>query len=85
VRYRVLDYVTNQFSLNILDGGIHNPTKRTCPTPLTGGTGTYSYACRMTADQVRDWGLALGPNGCALLMWRHDATFISKPDNVQAF
>jgi len=80
-----LDGVAMAFSLNLLDGGIHNSTTRTCPIPLTGGTGTYSYACRMTAAQVRDWGLALGPSGCALLMWRHDATFVSKPDNMQAF
>jgi hypothetical protein len=75
------------FSLNILDGG----TEVTgCPEPQTGGPGTYvipgrtDAPCRMTATQVRDWGKTLGVAGCALLMWRYDTTFMSRPDNLQA-
>jgi hypothetical protein len=78
------------FSLNILDGGIHNWTTKTCPTwggptVATGGRGTHSIACRMTANQVRDWGTALGQAGCALLMWKYDAAFMSNWSNQQAF
>jgi hypothetical protein len=50
----------------------------------TGGFGTFPPTCRMTADQVRDWGKVLGSAGCALTMWRYDATFLFKPDNAQA-
>jgi hypothetical protein len=39
----------------------------------------------MTADQVRDWGMVLGPAGCALTMWRYDPVFMANPENVQAF
>jgi len=80
-----LDGVAVAFGLNILDGGIHNNTTKLCPIPLTGGYGTFVPACRMTASQVRSWGLTLGPAGCALFMWRYDATFFSKWANVQAF
>jgi PKD repeat protein len=73
------------FSMNILDGGILNWTTRDCPIPLTGGFGTYSPTCRMTADQVRDWGRTLGVAGCAMNMWRYDAAFMAKAENQQAF
>jgi PKD repeat protein len=73
------------FSINILDGGILNWTTRDCPIPLTGGFGTYSPTCRMTADQVRDWGRILGVAGCAMNMWRYDQAFMAKPENQQAF
>ncbi len=39
----------------------------------------------MTAEQVRDWGLVLGPAGCGLTMWRYDPDFMASPENVQAF
>jgi hypothetical protein len=51
----------------------------------TGGRGTFPPTCRMTAGQVRNWGKVLGTAGCGLTMWRYDATFLSKPDNAQAF
>jgi hypothetical protein len=51
----------------------------------TGGRGPFAPTCRMTASQVRDWGKVLGGAGCALTMWRYDATFVSKPDNMRAF
>jgi hypothetical protein len=75
------DGVAIMFSLNILDGGTE---LRGCPVPLTGGRGTYSPSCRMTPAQVREWGLALGPAGCALLLWRFDNVFLSKAANMQA-
>ena len=38
----------------------------------------------MTATQIRDWGKALGPAGCAMLMWRYDSLAMGREDNVQA-
>jgi hypothetical protein len=75
------------FSMNILNGGIQalRDGSWNCPLTTTGGRGTYEPNCRMTAEQVRTVGLTLGPAGCGLLMWRYDADFMSKPDNVQAF
>jgi hypothetical protein len=73
------------FALNVLDGGIVNWKTKACPTPLTGGRGTYSPACRMSASQVRDWGRVLGPAGCGLIVWKFDRTFMSKAANIQAF
>jgi hypothetical protein len=80
------DGIAIAFSLNILDGGIPRERKgEPCPIPETGGDGTSGKACRMTADQVREWGLALGPAGCALTMWRYDPGFMADPKNIQAF
>jgi hypothetical protein len=39
----------------------------------------------MTAQQVREWGMVLGAAGCALTMWRYDATFMAKTENQEAF
>jgi hypothetical protein len=39
----------------------------------------------MTADQVTRSGLALGPSGCGLFMWRYDASFWERADNQAAF
>ncbi len=76
------------FSLNILDGGIQDTNNNgawECPTPSTEGQGTYSPNCRMTADQVRTFGLTLGAAGCGLTMWRYDAAFMARADNQAAF
>jgi hypothetical protein len=114
-RYRVVDYVRNQynwwitkgdvaawrdqvlaqakldgvgvaFSMNILDGGQPAPRDGTwtCPSGTSEGRGTRGPACRMTAAQIRDWGKALGPSGCALLMWRYDSEAMERPENVDA-
>ncbi|HET9041022.1 MAG TPA: hypothetical protein VFN40_12670 [Gemmatimonadales bacterium] len=114
-RYRVVDYVLNQynywvtdgdvaawrekvlaqakldgvgvgFSMNILDGGEPAPRNGAwnCPTGTSAGHGTHEPACRMTATQIRDWGKALGPSGCVMMMWRYDSTAMTRPDNVQA-
>ncbi|MFL5404172.1 MAG: hypothetical protein ACJ8BF_15320 [Gemmatimonadales bacterium] len=72
------------FSMNILNGGIQDPTG-ICPQPLTGGLGTQGINCRMTSQQVRDWGILLGSAGCALIMWRYDSAFMVDPGNQQAF
>jgi hypothetical protein len=114
-RYRVVDYVLNQynywvtdgnvaawrdkvlaqakldgvavaFSMNILDGGqtAAHDGAWSCPTRTAAGHGTHDPACRMTATQIRDWGQALGPAGCAMLMWRYDSLAMGREDNVQA-
>jgi hypothetical protein len=72
------------FSLNLLDGGFQDKTG-----PLdcagTGGLGTHGVNCRMTPENVVEWGGVLGPSACALLSWRYDATFMAKPENQAAF
>jgi hypothetical protein len=73
------------FALNVLNGGEYSGKTKACPIPLTGGHGTYSPACKMTASQVRNWGLTLGPHGCAMSLWEFDEEFMTKPDNMQAF
>ena len=76
--------VTPMFSLNLLNGGVRDQTGAwDCPN--TGGKGTRTSFCRMTADQVRTYGKAVGPSGCAMLMWRYDDAFMAKSANVSAF
>jgi hypothetical protein len=70
------------FSINLLDGGTIVPG---CPIPQTGGTGTYSNRCRVTAAQLEAWATVLGPAGCAFTMWQYDSTFMSSTDNQRAF
>jgi len=80
------DGVAVAFSLNILDGGQTAPRDGgwSCPSGTSAGHGTRKPACRMTASQIRDWGKALGPHGCALLMWRYDADAMEREDNQEA-
>ena len=76
------------FSMNVLNGGIRDNDDDgvwECPVPLTGGRGTQSPNCRMTPEQVRSFGLALGPAGCALALWWYDDVFMANPANQQAF
>ena len=81
------------FSMNILNGGEQLGPE--CPLDRTGGPGTwatgtgdpYQGNCAMMASQVEAWGKILGltPEACALIMWRHDSTFMAKPANQAAF
>jgi hypothetical protein len=73
------------FSINILDGGIPRKASGTCEIPETGGPGTYGRNCRMTPQQIRDFGLALGPAGCAFTMWRYDREFFDNSANKASF
>jgi hypothetical protein len=73
------------FGLNIIDGGRYNWNTKECPIGLTGGHGSYEPACRMTADQIREWGMILGPSGCGLFMFRFVEEFMNRPDNLQSF
>jgi hypothetical protein len=67
------------FSFNAINGG--TPISG-CPVGRTGGKGTYS--CRMTPDQIREAGEALGPAGCALLMYQFNDQLVASPENRQA-
>jgi hypothetical protein len=81
------DGIAIAFSLNILNGGIQaaRDGQWNCSLATTGGRGTYDPNCRMTAAQVREYGLVLGPAGCALMMWRYDDAFMANAANQQAF
>ena len=84
------------FSMNILDGGIPAAMRRAdgtrkttwdatdCPLTTTGGRGTYFPNCRMTTAQLREYGLVLGPAGCAFTFWRFDAGYLNQPGNKKA-
>jgi hypothetical protein len=72
------------FSMNVLNGGTQDKDG-TWDCTGTGGKGLYSPNCRMTATQVRDFGLALGPSGCGLFMWRYDDAFATNYDNQRSF
>ncbi len=84
------------FAINVLDGGIQAPRRRAdgtrkqdyepgdCPLTTTGGQGTYFPNCRMTAEQVREAGRALGPAGCFLTGFRYDSAFMASPENQAA-
>ena len=78
------NHVTPMFALNILNGGVRDQSGA-WDCPRTGGRGTISTYCRMTADQVQSYGRAVGTSGCALLMWRYDDAFMAKSANITAF
>ena len=86
---QVLDFtrangVRPMFGLNILNGGVRD-TNGAWDCPNTGGKGTRTSYCRMTAEQVRIYGRAIGPSGCALLMWKYDNAFMANAANQSAF
>jgi len=78
---------TIAFSMNILNGGVQaaRDGRWECSPTLTAGRGTFDPNCRMTAEQVREWGITLGSSGCALTMWKYDSRYMSVPENRQAF
>jgi hypothetical protein len=75
------------FSMNILNGGIQaeRDGQWNCSLTTTGGRGTFDPNCRMSPQQVRDWGTLLGSAGCAMMMWKYDDAFMANPENQQAF
>jgi hypothetical protein len=80
------DGVKTAFSLNILGGGKRDTDGTwSCTSAGQAGKGPYSPTCRMTSDQVRTWGRAIGPSGCLLAMWTYDGAFMSKSANQLAF
>lgn len=79
------DHHSIMFGINVMDGGVQDKDGTySCDGPGQGGKGTYAPNCRMTPDQVRDWGLLLGKAGCGLYMWRADDGFLSNTGNQQA-
>jgi hypothetical protein len=72
------------FSMNLLNGGTQDKDG-TWDCAGTGGKGLYSPNCRMTAAQVKTFGLALGPSACGLFMWRYDDAFATNYDNQRSF
>ena len=78
------DHHAIAFSMNILNGGTQD-NDGTWDCSGTGGKGTYSPNCRMTAAQVKQYGQTLGVAGCAMTMWKYDQTFMSNAANKQAF
>jgi hypothetical protein len=85
--YGKRDGIAIAFSMNILNGGIQAPRDGlwNCPLTTTGGRGTFDPNCRMTASQIRQVGLTLGPAGCTMLMWRWDEGLGASPAYQQAF
>jgi hypothetical protein len=82
-----LDGVTPGLSLNVLNGGAQDrgDGNYNCTGPGQGGLGTRYPNCRMTPDQLRNWGKALLPYGCILLMWRFNAPYMNNLANQDAF
>jgi PKD repeat protein len=74
------DQMAIMFSVNVLNGGTQDKLGA-YDCAGTGGLGTYQPNCRMTPQQLQDAADALGPAGCALMMWRYDSDFMNKPAN----
>jgi hypothetical protein len=74
------------FSMNILNGGVQDRDGVwDCTGPGQGGKGNHEPNCRMTADDMRQWGKILGPAGCGLYLWTYDAEFVNAPENMDAY
>jgi hypothetical protein len=84
--YAKRDGMAMVFSLNILNGSTQAPRDGlwNCPS-TTAGRGTDEPNCRMTAAEIREWGLLFGPQGCAMLMWTYKDDFMAVPANQSAF
>jgi hypothetical protein len=67
------------FSLNITAGGVPGTS---CEKYW--GVDPRGVLCPMTADQIRDYGLVLGPAGCMLNMWRYERGYFAKPEIQEA-
>jgi hypothetical protein len=80
------DGVTPMLSINVLNGGAQDRNGTwDCTGHGQAGTGTYAPNCRMTPDQVREFGTALAPYGCYMMLWRFDGDYMSDPANQEAF
>ena len=82
-----LDGVTPGLSLNVLNGGVQDQGDGyyDCTGAGQGGLGTRYPNCRMTPDQLRNWGKALTPYGCVMLLWTFDKSYMNKLANQDAF
>ena len=67
------------FSMNVIHGG----------TPGTDcdkwGDDPNGVLCPMSPEQVREFGLTLGPAGCALNMWRYEREYFERAEIQRAF
>lgn len=72
------DGISVVFSMNVLDGG----ARRTGPSCTPG---TLPPNCQMTASELQNAGLVLGPAGAGLLMWRYDLNYMGVQANQNAF
>jgi len=79
-----LDGVTPAFSLNLLDGGTQDKDG-TWDCAGTGGRGNHPPNCRMSPGQALEWGSALAPAGCLLLMWKFDDDLMKDSDYQATF
>ena len=66
------------FSMNILNGGTQDKDGTWDCKDQGGFKGDRSPNCAMTGSQLRTYGYALGPAGCAMAMWKHDDLYYSK-------
>jgi len=75
------------FSLNVLDGGLPDRDGTWDCTNGSGGKGYTAPNCQMTAAQIVQFGLVLGPAGCSMMLWRYDPqrTEFTRAANLQAF
>jgi hypothetical protein len=81
-----LDGVTPMLSINVLNGGAQDRKGAwDCTDKGQAGVGTYAPNCHMTPDQIREFGKALTPYGCYMMLWRYDAAYMSDPANQEAF
>jgi hypothetical protein len=79
------DHMSIMFGINVLDGGVQDKDGNySCDGPGQGGKGNRAPNCRMTPEQIGDWGLLLGKAGCGLYMWRADGAFMANSGNQQS-
>jgi hypothetical protein len=71
------------FSMNVLNGGTQD-RDGTWDCSGTGGLGQDAPNCRMSPEQLRNFGLILGPAGCGLNMWRYEPDFYANSGNQAA-
>jgi hypothetical protein len=79
-----LDGVKPAFSINVINGGVQDKGDGyyDCVGPGMAGKGTRYPLCRMTPDQIKTWGKALTPLGCAMLLWWYDTPWKSYYTNT---
>ena len=82
-----LDGVRPALSLNILNGGKQDRTDGVydCAGADQGEIGTYFPNCTMTSTQLRNWGKALAPYGCFMMMWEYQPAYMANAANKLAF
>lgn len=68
------------FAFNLLHGGTPSTT-----CPKFGDDNEAGTLCPPTPKQVKDWGLVLGPAGCALIPWRYENELATDPDYEVVF